>query len=447
MSVIVSKSLDYSSSEVAHGTPSISRIVQQTGATTVTIDAVGGNTSVFEISPDAVINFSKSYLSFTATPTACAAGVFNKMRVLGCPYIRSIQLVTREGLFLCDIQDANRYLVATLPYNTSLNDFLQSDTPTNAYGVAGGISPTLVESAGSSLHVPPLVWVDSSRTTATPLGGIQHMLAGGAAAATPVINWCLNLSVFKDSILGMDLNQWFSGQSVFLNITWDAFGSAGFRGTDLADDGGAGANLATLAGNVTLTNVFLYTSLEANSEAILEARTPRSYNIPFVYTNKLSVVGANHVVNVRYSRAHGSRLQKLYWVPYASVLTTSAAFDHTNIAGAKVTFFSTSLNNQRLQQFDLGTIQAQGFADYTYIRDLIKNTPIAMMPAFYQNWLWIEDFTGRDIEGFHLDGFDLSKSEVLYTIVSQNAGVDLNHHVFAVTLRTISTEGGRVTMM
>lgn len=158
MSAIIAKSLDYSSAQVAHGTPNLSKITQQSGSTSVTIDVTGGNTSVFEISPDSVINFSKSFITMTATPSAPVAGSYNKMRVLGMPYIRAIQLVTREGLFLADIQDCHKYLSTVLPLNTSTTDFIEADTPSDAYGTATGIN-RVVAGTNSNLVVPSLAWV------------------------------------------------------------------------------------------------------------------------------------------------------------------------------------------------------------------------------------------------------------------------------------------------
>ena len=44
-------------------------------------------------------------------------------------------------------------------------------------------------------------------------------MATSETSATLYLRWNIPLSVFKNSILSMDLDQYFGGQSVFLNVT------------------------------------------------------------------------------------------------------------------------------------------------------------------------------------------------------------------------------------
>ncbi len=67
---VISKSLIYKSAQVVHGTYKNQRLTQQSGSPDVTINGNGGNVSIFEIAPSTVLNFSKSSLSFVATPSA-----------------------------------------------------------------------------------------------------------------------------------------------------------------------------------------------------------------------------------------------------------------------------------------------------------------------------------------------------------------------------------------
>src|SRR4051794_2941352 len=83
-----------------------SRIYQQTGGQNVTIDTTNPE-SIFEL-PPRVMNLSRSVLKFTATVPAYAANA-NWMFQDCIAGIREIQLMTRGGQNLCDINNLDHY--------------------------------------------------------------------------------------------------------------------------------------------------------------------------------------------------------------------------------------------------------------------------------------------------------------------------------------------------
>ena len=444
MESLIDKSLVYKSVQVAHGTHVLSRTVQQSGSTTQALDVSGGGTSVFEIAPGSVINLSKSVLSFRLTPTAGGANLYNKMFVTGAPMIRSIQLTTREGLHLCDLQDANKFLSAVVLPSISYGELLESEAPS---GTANSSVPSIGYGHNTSL-VGPQAPRDDVGTTLIGTG-IRNICHGPAVdQASPVIDWSLSLSIFKNTILSQDLNHYFAGQSVFLTITWAPFTSLGFVGSSTT---AVNTAIADLVG-AGITNMYFYQSLEQNAEAIQLARVPRTIQIPFVYTNKLALTGASHTVNVRYSRSHGSKLRQLYWVPFNQVTTAGYQFDHSNVFGSasvKMLSFNTQLNNIRLQPFDLSSTYAGGFTDFLFMKRYLKGTALSTPLDYYRNWFYLDSFivdqNHNEIDTD--DSFDLSAEDVLYTVsCTPGAVTDLNHHVFAVTQRSISTHYGRITM-
>ena len=121
---IVAQELDYSNPSVDHGSYTWTKVTQSSGGTSVNIPLTSSpDVSVFEI-PANTINLSKSYISFINTHVV-TTDLFTKAFTLGACPIRSIQLVTREGLFLADITYANSYTNAILPLECT-NDYVSS---------------------------------------------------------------------------------------------------------------------------------------------------------------------------------------------------------------------------------------------------------------------------------------------------------------------------------
>jgi hypothetical protein len=149
---VVDESLNYEKMVHTYGTYQLSRLIQQTGGQGVVVGIAGGDQSIFEIPPK-VMNFSKSILSFTLAPTVTAGALFPFMFVDGYPCIRQLQLYTRSGLYLCDINDFDRYSNMTMRRNTLNSDVSGWDCPgagyliTNAVGTYNGLVP------GSAIHI------------------------------------------------------------------------------------------------------------------------------------------------------------------------------------------------------------------------------------------------------------------------------------------------------
>ena len=121
---IIAQELDYSNPSIDHGSYTWSKITQASGGTSVTIPLTSSpDVSVFEI-PANTINLSKSYISFLNTHVIAGTVWTKAFTLWACP-IRSIQLVTRECLFLADITYANSYTNAIQPVECS-NDYVAS---------------------------------------------------------------------------------------------------------------------------------------------------------------------------------------------------------------------------------------------------------------------------------------------------------------------------------
>ena len=438
---IVSKELNYSSKNVERGTYNISRVSQQTGLSTVTLDASGGNSSVFEI-PAKVINLSKSYLSFTLTVPALATK-FTKAWVLGTPMIRSLQLQTREGLFLCDISDCHKYMASIVPYFPE-SDVLAEDTPGNGAFSTSGFSPN--DGTAGSRITPPSAYDGNDRNASSDAySQLTHIVNGAAANTAVAVKWKIPLSVFKNTILSMDLDQYFGGNSVFLNVIWNSRAFCGFTG----DAAATIAAPVALVADCTITNLNFNMAIETNPVAQAVSKAPKSYNIDYVFTNSLALATAGlQSIQVRYTRAQGSKLKKVIYAPYITADTTIHAFNHNNAAGDAVTSFHSQINNSRIQQFNPVCASLE---DYDMQAHLIKGTAKQRSNAFYRHFSIIDDFTAGTIpheDSYISDGFDLSQEDAIYNMNPVMTGnTSYKHYMFAVTERLLTLGAdGMVTL-
>src|SRR4051812_30839983 len=103
----ISWSLDYSRHEGVSPSYRMNKISAREGSSSVTITTAGGQVSNFDI-PERCVNLSKSVLSFSLTPEATAASV-NYMRMDCLSPIAQIQLFTRAGVMLCDVNELGDY--------------------------------------------------------------------------------------------------------------------------------------------------------------------------------------------------------------------------------------------------------------------------------------------------------------------------------------------------
>lgn len=435
---IISEELNYSSTEVDMGSYSISKIIQSSGGTDVRIPVTNSpDVSVFQI-PASVVNLSKSYLSFVITYPV-SDPLFNKVFCLGTPMIRTIQLVTRQGLFLCDLTYCSMYTNSVAPISHSNEEVSAKPVPYNG-GVGEGISLNegIFNNTANNI-VPPLAYSTTARSSiSSPYTGLKHIVSNDAANVAVSIRWIIPLSIFTDTILSLDKDQYFGGQSVFLNVIWEPSDRQMFTNNTGVND------ITTLAGDAAveclISELYFNVALETNIVAQEVARTPKSYSCPFVYSNRLSLTGAGlQSISVRYGRYNGSKLKKIIYSCYNGLTGKGVtSYDHSNVGAGKITSFYSTMNNHRLQQFN--PVLAS-FEDYALMKPVIKGTPLEKSLAYKQSWVWVEDYTANNIrynDSYLDDGFDLNE-DVLYNMnIIAYPATALHHYIFGVTTRMIT---------
>jgi hypothetical protein len=433
MTSIVAPELDYKPVDVSHGTYQFSKSTPQVSLDAVdSISTAGGEETIFEL-PSKVMNLGKSILSFQANPTVVTT--YKWMHADSIAFIRQLQLYTKEGLYLCDIQDFNMYMKCINRKSNRISDVQTFDKPAAAGdGYFGGIF------CGNSAAQQDLASQRPDRTPCkTSFIEPAYCIGGGAdGTATPVINIQIPLSRIVDSIVGQDRDQYF-GESVYLRIVWAPATDVYWKSTSATNPVEGGA--VTFDGNITVSNLVLYTAIEQNPLIVESLRQKfmsgdLKYNVPYVYMNNQSLTGTAHNLQVRYSRAHGSKLKKIIWGPFSATNTKNLKYDNSNLAGTRVADFYTMINNVRNTQYNYVPATGNDWLDH---KDKLVGSSILSSNEFRYNYTHVEDFTGALSTNQNpniYDGLPLD-TEVKYDIQATTAGA-LKHYIYAVTLKTLT---------
>eukprot|EP00732_Lithocolla_globosa_P000101 Lithocolla_globosa_v1_NODE_19_length_9697_cov_21.310620.p2 type:complete len:445 gc:universal NODE_19_length_9697_cov_21.310620:1929-3263(+) len=441
---VIAQELDYSSSSVSHGTYQFSKttpLVALAAADSITTS--GGQESIFEL-PSKAFNLERSVLSFSATPVSgtLATKTFWS-HTDGFPYVRQIQVYTKEGLYLCDIQDAHKYCKMTMRRFTKFSDITTSDTLTSGAAAGGyftGLYPSRTAITGTSAIRP------SNVDAKTPYWEPAYCLPGVQDDIdAPIVNIQIPLSRIANSIF-LDRDMYF-GESIYIRLVWAPTTQVLFKATTSTDPStGAGVSDS----NLTISDLLIYLAVEQNPVVVQSLMDKYksgslSFNIPFVYMNIQSLTGTQHNLQVRYSRPHGKKLKAILWTPFNATDTLNNAYDTDNKADAKVLDYYTMVNSVRLTQFNYDTSTGN---DWMYYKEKLSNSCILSSDEFYYNWSGDILFSGgrySDINNANLDdGLDLSE-EVKIDIQATTAGA-LKHMIYAVTLKTLNITPTGITL-
>lgn len=436
----INTELDYQKKPVSYPQYRMNKILPQNGSQNVTITGGGGQQSVFEI-PAVVYNLAKSKLVFTLTPTAAGAGVANWFPKDCISAIQAIQLYTRSGVYLCDVQYANTYTQLVNPIETKLQEFLDYDLGGNATihdNVCRGLqrSNALGSSTTSTVASPFAVRYDDSAATVNYTEK-QYCESGTLNTADPVIHYQLPLEHIKNSLFGCDKDL-YMGESIILRITWAAVNRIGFTTTDVTSPA---TGAAAMTADIALSNLALFLSVEKNQAIInsLMAKVSSGFSMamPYIHGYKTNLNGTSQNVSLRFNRGHGQRLVKLYHTLYHNTETANTAYNHDNIGDAKVLSYYTALNNNRIQEFNVDTSE---FEDYLIHEQMLKGSVIQCCDMYQYNWFhcdsWSPDNVGskdlfNNIVGLSLD------VEQKWDGTFTTANAQHNHFSFAIVQREL----------
>lgn len=459
----ISNQLDYKKDTFIHPTYRYNKILPQVGTQSKTILAAGGDDTIFEI-PVNAFNLNRSFLQYVFAPAAAAAvGRYWAYKdVLSS--IRQMQLYTRSGLYLCDINEVANYTKFVTKAETPLKEYLTYDTYAN-----GGVATPI--GFGRGLRVSNAAVAANQRPQDAGANSInytepEYIEYGSGANTTPCLQIMIPLGMIKNTIFSLDKNIYL-GEIILLRIVWNPTSKMFFStsSNDPTD------TVVSMANNVSLTNLTLYLAVEKNPEIVNQLRSQIASSgfsvlIPYVYTYKYNLGPAgSQTVSLKFNRGHGRTLVKIFHSVFnngesisgAGAAARATAYDNDNRSTrSKTQVFYTMLDNERLQEYNLTTANGD---DYFLLKDKLKDTVYLNSDIFYYNWFWLEDFSGITKETTNEQnletGLDLSVERKwdFYGVTmntSNNVNANLgqyNHYTYAVTQKMLTVTSSGITVI
>lgn len=439
--VVLAHQLDYKKYDYIYPQYEYTKVLPQAGTQTVTVTVAGGQESIFEF-PSKFFNFSRTVLSYTWTPVAPGVGNFNWTPVDCMHHFRQIQVYTKAGLFLLDLQNPGNFTKMVWKRNIKLEDFLNYDDFGNGIGLSKMLRQCNSTAAANIRH----------DNTASSVAYIEPMYVqpGTNNGANPVFNIKFPLGMLLETLLAEDKDIYF-GDNIYVRLVWNPTVNTVWAANSGVDPTGGGAPIA-YAGNVTITNLQFYMCIEKNP--LIQSKLQSEFNskgisllIPYPNYNKINLNGQSQSVNYKWNRAHGQRLMRIYHSAFNNAEALNTIYDQSNVAAAKITSFYTQLDSMRRQQFDLNCANLD---DYFINQDKIKGSIILSSNSYYYNWCWLEDFCNDAKEitesgngGVDQDnlrqGIDLTVEKKWDMIITTPGagGVQLNHYTYAITQRDL----------
>jgi|688.fasta_scaffold60564_6 hypothetical protein len=467
---IIPTQLNYSKNKLIHPFYKLSRVLPLSGSQTTTITSSGGQEVLFEI-PSKCFNLARSYLSFDMTPAAGGALNFNNVFADCLAPVRQIQVYTRGGLYLCDINEVGVYTQIVSKAETKLDDFMTYDRGDGREGTSlgSGHFNGIMKPSGVVVGSNPR-W-NIANSLAYPYLGQDYIendyfISGTTVnTAGPSISYRIPLYLIRNSLLSLDKDLLFDEVLIFRLV----FGSSSRVVTCSTTANAPFTGPTAFTGSITVNNLQMLLSIEQNQDVINslrdKMRSPEGLQIllPYIYTNKSSLSGTSQSITLRYNRAHGINLQKIYYSVYHANESSNTAYDHgnydmgnpiTNVAApSKISSFYTMLNNQRNQEFDVRCHPTS--EDYLLLKEKIKGSVILSSGQYNYNWFWMEDFTTpsspleqplQPTEEVNMaQGIDLSVEQKYDWFGTMVAG-NYNHYAFSITQKILSINANGINI-
>lgn len=237
------------------------------------------------------------------------------------------------------------------------------------------------------------------------------------------------MDLFKGTVFECDKSVLF-GEVLVLKVKLATKDDLGF--TSPEDNQPANDNVASLANDITFSNIYCYVSQDRNSSVIsaLNAQVQSSSGFsllvpyPSVFQNQRSSTSQN--ISLRLNKSHGSALRKIQSVCYSTDAKKNYRYDHHNtVAGQTVSEYHTTINNNRTTEYNVSV----GInLDWIEHKQRSKETTIYDKSIYRHNWFIEDDFVNyadkesdlktRDTNVF--GGIDLS-SEIRYDVNATTA--------------------------
>lgn len=441
----ISNELNFEKKEMSHPEYKMHKLIQQSGGQTQVIS--GGSTSVFEIPADTVFNLSKSTIVHTSTMDQ-KANLANFMPADTLSHIQSIQLYTRAGVYLSDIQYCNNYLKIVRKPETSLEEFMTNDLGAHAVNTWGGLRRNNIIASAAGANATFQLRADNSAPDLSYTEPKYYFTRTVNNAL--VINTHFKLSALKNSIFACDKDLYFA-EPLLMRITYENANKARHRATAVTD---VTNGEVVPDGNFTLTNLALFLAIEQN-QAVINGLKQKVMNggmsllVPYIHNYKTNLAAAVSMsVSLRFNRGHGQRLHKVYTSLFNGTETLSGAWLCSNVANDRVQSYYSMLNNSRLQEFNVTTASNE---DWLIHEEKVKGSVIQSSNQYKNDWFHLDDWSGLkliDSQGAfnNVTGLSLDVEQKVDIYLTTDGNAAYNIYNFCVTQRVLTVSPSGVSL-
>lgn len=451
--IVISNELSYKKKNLAHPKYKFNRIQPTIGQTNILLTSSGGDERVFNI-PVKTHNWYHSVLEFQVVPGG-GAGANNRI-VAYKNYLsplRQIQLRTSGGQYIVDLNMVNRYMDVVYAAETKLENYLCDEyvsADTNNYTCGFTKSNNLRDATAAGINASRIT-TDAAGANATETDSttnyterLYYQPSSADNAVDPLLFLRIPLKTIYNTFFAVNKDIYF-GEVIELRIVFNSKDDIYYSSV------GAGAGRIDLAPaacpNVQVKNINLYLAIEQDLN--LASQCIEMFNsgsvvlpIPYVYSTKTQQQqSTQQSVSLRYNSGHGRKIRRIYHT--LSHPTESLAYNYCrdNIGGTKtVTDYYTTLNNDRLQDFNINTGEQD---DYMHMIKKLHGSTVQSIDEYQYKWFHVDDFTcekelwSNEAQDVNLSSgvpLDVEQKWEFYATTSNRA---LNHYTFVVVEREL----------
>lgn len=498
--------LDFSKTDYISASYRLNKLTPRDGSIDITVSTAGGQESNFDLI-SRPFNLARSILSFTYAPTAKAAN-YNKCFMDCLAPIRQIQLLTRGGVYLCDINEVGNITKMIWKPETSMADFLALENHDNGSGagsmlqkcnasttfqpvsdakrlaaletaltasaLAGTSQANIqdgIDVAKAQVQAALQAWMGQPATNArrhddaliaaetgaskfvnVAYNEAKYFSGGAVNTAEPSINVKINLGMLYNTIFALDKTIMFP-EILTLRIVWQQTPKIFYYNNDALSTGGG--TVAAADTDVKISNLNLFLAVETNPDVIQSIQqkimSPEgmSFNIDYsyLYKNTVGTPSSSQNVIIRFDRGHGRRIKKIYHSVFNTEESKNTAYDNSNLLGSKVQTFYTTMDGARLQEFNVDC-QTGKLEDYMYLKPKLEGGVLMNSNVYQYNWVWCDSFDNTrplwSKDQNEISGLSLD-TERRWEFIATTATIAANHYTFVVTQQEVNVKNGTIT--
>lgn len=422
------------------------RVLPNSGVSSVTQTTSGGHIVDFDL-PSEVINLSRTSISFDYTPAAAGAnGRYNWVYVSTLSLLREVHLMTRSGIFVASLKNANKFLNLVRPLTIPLTDVLSNANDDDIVGgyctldATGLQDPRGQEPSGGLANTPRACNL-----------AVRTLLPGGNNTATPLLAYIINLKEFVHTLFEQDIDIFFN-QIMTLRLIFDSTAATSFYSDNVGQPGSnAAATVVSAAIEKLRCDVAIEQNLNLanNVKAAVLSGSGLSVLCEAVYDYKQSFNNSTSTsTTIRLNRSYGKAIKRIYSSIYHATETGATAYTVGN-AFTNTSTLVPYLNGNRLADENIDP-----FLEWKYLngKGWLKNCIAGTsVDRFYNRFCHVEkwdsaprlcDRTSQDDDGYPLVG------DTDYTMqYALSASASGNHYQFVVVSRILNINASGVQLL